>query len=728
MVGLLGAVAASANESTDPLQLLRRAVRQVSAHTGWPVGHAYLVDADGTLTPTTVWSGSDEAAGFAEASASIPLPAGAGLPGRVAATGQPAWIEDIEQDANFPRGGAAAAAGLRAAFAFPVLVGPQVVGVLEFFSRTPVEPDTQLLDVAAAIGTQLGRAFERDSARRQAAVTAERAQRVLDGAGDAFVAMDAAGLVTGWNEQAERLFGWSRDEAMGRAVTELIIPEEYRADHDEGLRRFLATGEARVMGQRLEMEALRRSGEVFPIEMSFWSMRIGEEWSFYAFGCDITDRKAREAELAHRALHDELTGLANRSLAVDRITQALARRERAGGELAVLFVDLDRFKIVNDSLGHDAGDRLLQAVAGRLVSAVRPADTVARVAGDEFVVVCDALPEPAEATRIAQRILDVFGTPVDLVDDRVRAGVSIGIALAGAASDTAEDLLRDADAAMYRAKEHGRGQAEIFDDGMRTRIRNRLRTEQDLAGCIEQRQLRLHYQPIVELPGQRVVGVEALVRWQHPERGLLPPAEFIDLAEDSGMIVPIGTWVLEEACRQARSWQEAGCRGLRIAVNLSARQLTQSGFVETAAAILKAAELDPDRVQLDLEVTETLLMSDPDATARTLGALRQLGVGLSIDDFGTGYSSLAYLKWFPVDVVKIDRSFVAAIDTDPRDLAIVQAVVELGHALDLTVLAEGVETQAHAARLADAGCDLAQGYHFARPAPADEITRRLLAR
>jgi diguanylate cyclase (GGDEF)-like protein/PAS domain S-box-containing protein len=722
-LGLLAAIALAANEHSDPLRALQHTLSQVGSCTGWQLGHAYLVDPVGALCPTGLWWQADGVAlrGFDLASAATPLRHGAGLPGRVLAARAPAWISDLAADADFPRRTAASAAGLRSAFAFPVLAGAKVAAVLEFFAATPREPDPALLGVLAAVGATVGRVFDRAQLRDGQL----HAQEILDGAGDAYVAMDAAGLVTGWNRAAEAMFGWSRQQALGQPVSQLIIPTDYRADHDAGMQRFLRTGQPQVMGQPLELEALRRSGEVFPIEMSFWAQRRGDHWHFYSFGRDITARKAREADLAHRALHDDLTGLANRALIEDLITQALARRTRSGTDLAVLFCDLDRFKTVNDSLGHAAGDRLLQAVAARLTGAVRPADTVGRLAGDEFVIVCDDLAGPDEATSIATRILAAMQAPIELADDRYRVSVSIGIAVAGPATGTAEDLLRDADTAMYQAKEDGGARIGRFDDATAQRASNRLRTELDLATCLEGDQLRLHYQPIVSLTDGRIVGVEALLRWQHPTRGLLGPGHFIPVAEDTGMIVPIGAWVLRHACQQAVTWARHGIQGLSIAVNLSVRQLSQAGFLHEAATIIRDTGLDPARIGLDLEVTESLLMHDPHASARILTDLHELGVRLSIDDFGTGYSSLAYLKHFPVDTIKIDRSFITNITTDSRDLSLVAAITSLGHALELTVLAEGVETEAQRARLTTLGADLAQGFLFARPIPAEHLTGEL---
>jgi diguanylate cyclase (GGDEF)-like protein len=406
-------------------------------------------------------------------------------------------------------------------------------------------------------------------------------------------------------------------------------------------------------------------------------------------------------------------------LFVEFLTLALARRHRKHTSAAVLFLDLDRFKVVNDSLGHDAGDELMIKLGMRLCAAVRPADTVARFGGDEFTVLCDDLSSDdarRQAIDVAERLLEVIEAPIQLNGEDQHLSASIGIAIAGP-GDTPETLLRDADAAMYQAKDRGKGRWELFDEEMRSSARMRLETENALHRALERDELRIYYQPIVELVGTTCSGAEALVRWQHPDRGLVAPDAFIDLAEETGLIVPIGAWVLEEACRQLMEWRDAGLVSptFTMAVNLSARQLAQADLVERVAAALERTGAPPELVCL--EITESVLMAE--TTIDAIDALRALGVRLSIDDFGTGYSSLGYLRRFPVDSVKVDRSFVDGLGTESEDSAIVAAVVGLGHALGLSVVAEGVETELQLAELGALGCDRAQGFWFARPQPAD---------
>ncbi|MGZ6976523.1 MAG: putative bifunctional diguanylate cyclase/phosphodiesterase, partial [Acidimicrobiia bacterium] len=397
----------------------------------------------------------------------------------------------------------------------------------------------------------------------------------------------------------------------------------------------------------------------------------------------------------------------------------LARADRRHSTSAVLFLDLDRFKVVNDSLGHDAGDELMTKLSTRLCAAVRPGDTVARFGGDEFTVLCDDLSIAGarhEAIDVAQRLLDVIEAPIQLNGEDQHLSASIGIAIAGP-GDSPETLLRDADAAMYRAKADGKGRWELFDEAMRSSARSRLETENALHRALERDQLRIFYQPIIELAGGTCSGAEALLRWQHPDRGLVAPDAFIDLAEETGLIVPIGMWVLEEACRQLMEWRASGqvSSTFSMAVNLSARQLAQADLVGSVAAALERTGAPPE--QVCLEITESVLMAE--TTIEAIDALRALGVRLSIDDFGTGYSSLGYLRRFPVDSVKVDRSFVDGLGTESEDSAIVAAVVGLGHALGLSVVAEGVETELQLAELGALGCDRAQGFFFSPPQPSD---------
>jgi diguanylate cyclase (GGDEF)-like protein len=431
------------------------------------------------------------------------------------------------------------------------------------------------------------------------------------------------------------------------------------------------------------------------------------------------ERDRIETEIRHQALHDPLTGLPNRTLFADRLALALAHGERQRRCTAVLFLDLDQFKLINDSLGHAVGDELLGLLAARLLGVLRPGDTLARFGGDEFVTICDDLADPAEAELIARRLLSSLAVPFVLAGSDHAISASIGISVAEGTRRDPEDLMREADAAMYRAKERGRNRSELYDEVMRARALDRLRVESELRRALVADELRLHYQPIVATASRAVTGVEALVRWEHPQRGLLAPAEFIPVAEETGVIVALGEWVLLEACRQGAAWHAArpDHPPAAIAVNLSTRQIAHPAIVDVVRGALAVTGIDP--TALHLEITESVLMEDPVQSAETLGRLKALGVALVLDDFGTGYSSLSYLRSFPIDQLKIDRQFVRELDTSGADATIVQAVLRMADGLGIEAVAEGVENREQHHLLVELGCRLAQGYHYARPQPAD---------
>ncbi|HVW32944.1 MAG TPA: EAL domain-containing protein, partial [Acidimicrobiia bacterium] len=525
------------------------------------------------------------------------------------------------------------------------------------------------------------------------------------------------------NRAAERLFLRPRDELVGQPV-EVLVPERFRHPHQFHRRDYAAQAESRAMGFDREVMALRGDGTEFPVEINLSPLRT-EHGTLVSAGIrDLTERVEAEAALAHHALHDSLTGLPNRSLILDRIDVALARSARSGRCLAVLFLDLDRFKLINDSRGHAAGDVVLRAVAERLHAAVRPQDTVGRLGGDEFVVVCEDIVAAGEATILGERLIRALEAPFAVEGGEVFVTVSIGITVADGRA-TAEALLHHADVAMYGAKQRGRARYEFFDETMRTQAALRLETATELHHALDRGEIETYYQPVVHLASGAIVGVEALVRWNHPERGLVSPAAFIPLAEEQGMIAPIGALVLEESCRQWARWRAAypDRPPIGLNVNISARQLHRPDFSDLVRAILLRHGLDPG--VLCLELTESVLIEDAAAQRSTLSALQQLGVQLAIDDFGTGYSSLTYLKRFPVNGIKIDQTFVAGLGRDSFDSAIIESVVELAHAVGLHVTAEGVETLDQLRRLQALRCDYAQGYYFACPQRAADIDRLL---
>lgn len=725
-IQLLKEVATAANEAISVDAALLLVLQSICRITGWPVGHALKLRED-SLHSTGIWHVderfSDGAFGaFRQATEEQSFASGTGLPGRVLAEGRPLGMSDVRTDRTFLRRSSAMHAGLAAGFAFPVHSGYRITAVLEFYAPPPQQLTPELLEIMTQIGVQLGRVFEREAARCTLQASEQRSRQIIDSAGYAFIAINAVGVITAWNKASEKIFGWSSAEVIGQIVSDIIAPIHQRKAHRRGLARLVSHGKTLTKGHRLELRAMHRGGREFPIEITLWSLKENHEWSLFAFAHDITARIQVEEDLEHRALHDSLTGLPNRTLVLDRLRQCLSRRDASNTGLAVLFIDLDHFKRINDSFGHDAGDQLLITVAQRLQRTMRPSDTVARLAGDEFVVVCPDVTTYRDAAVIAERLLKGLAPVIRLKDDEVFVAASIGIAMAEPGYD-AEKLIGSADIAMYEAKTSGRARYQLFDGQMQMQVATRLRIERDLHRAIANGEFRLYFQPVIAAASGAVVSVEALLRWQHPERGLLSPAEFIPIAEETGLIIPIGTWVIEETCRLAQTWGilRDTCLPLGVSVNLSAKQLIQSDLIEKVTRIFSLTAFDPTRIEFGFEVTETAVMSDPAAAAETLQALRDLGARISIDDFGTGYSSLAYLKRFPVDTLKVDRSFVMNIDNDRVDQAIVRAVTDLGHSMDLMVVAEGVETAEQAQILRQLDVDLLQGFLYARPQPAEQL-------
>lgn len=570
-------------------------------------------------------------------------------------------------------------------------------------------------------------------ARREVAarLRAERIlSRTLEASRDAFIGADEAGVVTDWNPAAEAMFGWFRDEIVGQSLIERIC----NGDGTELSELFAATatspaGGARTEGSgvRRELEVYTRDGRHFPAEVS--AVRVEDDgFTFWGlFVRDLSERKAYESQLIRNALFDPLTGLPNRALLVDRLSGAVRRLSRVAGLLAVLFIDVDRFKHVNDSLGHRAGDDLLVELSQRIRSVLRPADTVARFGGDEFVVLCEALEGEREAMGLALRIEGIFATPFVVAGSpEIYASASVGISLARDATTNAETLVRDAGTAMHRAKEHGGGHAEVFDAEIRRRSIAHLETESELRRALERGELCIYYQPVVDLTG-RLDKVEALVRWAHPSGRVALPVEFVPLAEETGLIVPLGDSVLEMACEQVAKWRGdyPSLSDLQVAVNISSAQLRSQDAVDRMASIVERTGLPHGA--LILEITETALMDERTGAANKLAALRSLGVRLAVDDFGTGYSSLLYLRRYPLDMLKIDRSFVAGLVDNPEDATIVDAVVRLGHSFGLQTVAEGVETSEQLGLLRNLGCDLGQGHFWERPLPPETLLSRLLA-
>jgi diguanylate cyclase (GGDEF)-like protein/PAS domain S-box-containing protein len=558
----------------------------------------------------------------------------------------------------------------------------------------------------------------------------EAFRHAFDDAPIGMVMTDVSGTVLRANHSLAALLGRDRDDLVGIGMLDLTVPDDRATS--ERLRLQLCAGE--IQSYQQEMRYFRSDATIVWASLSVSAIRDEDGRPTTLIGQleDITERKTLGDRLAYQAAHDPMTGLANRATFTDEVSHALETATSGGQRVAVLFIDLDHFKLVNDGLGHAAGDELLMTVAHRLRSALRPHDVVARFGGDEFVVLCRDVPSLAAAMDVAQRVNSALEMPVILIEGEVFVSASIGIAFSSE-DDNAETLLQHADAAMYRAKNDGRARIQVFDADHDGAAVTMLRTGNELHRAIERNELELHYQPITELRSGRVIGFEALLRWNHRVRGLLQPSEFIHLAEATGLIVPVGAWVLESACEQVAYWQtqrrpEHRTTPLGVNVNLSPRQIADPSLTKTVQAVLDRTGIAPEAVWL--EITENSLMDDTVAVMATLNQLRELGVHLCIDDFGTGFSSLSYLKRLPVETLKIDRTFVDGLGTEPEDSSIVEAIVTLAHALDMTAIAEGLETPAQLDALRTLGCDFAQGFLLGAPRaiaevgdhPADDLT------
>ncbi|PYQ54033.1 MAG: diguanylate cyclase [Acidobacteria bacterium] len=526
------------------------------------------------------------------------------------------------------------------------------------------------------------------------------------------VLLDVVGTITYCNPYLMRVTGYAKQDVIGKNFFDLFVPRERR---DQVSRGFLENIGRGVIGAHVEMEIFTRAGEKRIILWNNTVLRSREDSILGAasIGSDVTEQREAESQLVHNAFHDSLTGLPNRALFLDRVAHALNTTKRAGRKpFAVLLLDIDHFKNVNDSLGHAAGDQLLIAIGERLGHCVRAADTVARFGGDEFTILIESIDGPTDVTRTTIRIHDEIATPFTIEGQEIFTSASIGVTISTADYEQPEQIIRDADTAMYRAKAQGRGRSEIFDAKMRAEAVARLQLETDLRRGIERNELRLVYQPIVNLDSRAIVGFEALVRWQHPKRGFVSPAAFIPIAEETGLIVPVGEFVLMEACRQAAKWK----KGLRVSVNISSRQLSLGDLVDTVQKALDNAKLDP--AALHLEITESAIMQNPETAYALIEKIRAIGCNFAVDDFGTGYSSLSYIHRFAIDQLKIDSSFVQSAER--KSAEIIRSIIDLGRSLGIEVVAEGIETAEQATHLRELHCGYGQGYLFSKPVDAEK--------
>jgi diguanylate cyclase (GGDEF)-like protein/PAS domain S-box-containing protein len=554
------------------------------------------------------------------------------------------------------------------------------------------------------------------SERRRRESTLLRMAAIMESSHDAVISTTPDGIVTSWNAGAQETYGYTAEEMEGKPVSKLE-PLEREGEIAEIIQRVLS-GENVV---RYETVRLRKDASLVEVAVAVSPIRDenGEVAGVASIARDISDQKRAQELIVFQTYHDPLTGLPNRSLLMERLNLCLSKARRTGKRLALLFLDLDLFKAINDGFGHQAGDTVFQEISRRLIQCVRDDDTVARIGGDEFAVLLPEISRADDAVVVARKLLEAVSEPLAIAGRRADITTSIGVSVFPDDGADPEALLRSADHAMARAKEKGRNNFQLSIPELTDEAVQRLTLQAGLRQAIEKDELVLHYQPVLSLTTGRILSMEALVRWQHPDKGLVMPGAFIDVAEKAGMMVSLGDWVLNRAARQARKWHDEGFTDLRIATNLSPSQFHERNLVTNLQRTLAETGLRPEA--LEIEITEGVAMEDAEVTVANLLALRDLNVGVSIDDFGTGYSSLSYLKRFPVTTLKIDRSFVTDVVTNSADAGIVRAVVAMAHGLKLNVIAEGVETKEQFAYLRESGCDALQGYWFSRPLAVDKI-------
>jgi diguanylate cyclase (GGDEF)-like protein/PAS domain S-box-containing protein len=699
-------------------------LQAVAEAGGWSAGILWQSpDGGETLYSAAHWhDGSAAAATFVNAVAARPLRRAEGFPGKLWGRRELGWLPDLTLADRSFHTAKADTAGLRSTVCIPLRAQQEMYGVMELLGTTCRELPDFIVDVLTGIAADVTRTVERLAAEAPLRASETRFRTIAEMAREGIITIDEESRILFVNQAAESIFGYREDELLGQSLT-MLMPESLRHAHYGGVKRFIATGGRRVRWENLEFPGLRKDGTEIALEISLAEVSQGDERLFTGFVRDITQQKREESALVYQALHDALTDLPNRNLLQERLNRAILVSHRHSNQLALLFMDLDRFKDVNDTFGHHCGDQLLQQVAGRLVRTLRESDTVARLGGDEFAMLLPSTEERG-AILTANRILGALKTSFEVDGHSFDIGASIGIAHYPQHGGDAATLMRRADVAMYAAKRASSGYAIYSAD--RDEINSlRLLLTKELRQAIESDQMRLFYQPKVNLGDDRTEHVEALIRWEHPDRGLTSPDAFIPLAEETGLVKPLTVWVLNEALRQHREWREMGI-DLRVAVNFSARVLHDPDLLGIVTELLSTWKVEPQ--WLEVEITESAIMVDPDRARETLTALHSAGIWTSIDDFGTGHSSLAYLRRLPFDEIKIDKSFVLDMATNRDDASIVRSVVALGHNFELKVVAEGVDNQRTLDMLRKMDCDIAQGYFLSRPIAPKDLVRWLRER
>jgi diguanylate cyclase (GGDEF)-like protein/PAS domain S-box-containing protein len=642
---------------------------------------------------------------------------GVGLAGAVWQTEEPLWVPDLRSERGLRHRLFPDQTGWNCAFLSPVLSKGQMVGVLEFIASYISKPDDRLSQVISALGCRIGDYHSRALAVARLRESEERYSSTVELAaiGISHVALD--GRFIHVNRRLCEMLGYTREELLGLTVRQISHPDDVSAT-DQDISR-LRTGE--VESITVEKRYVRKDGTPIWVRLTIASKREPDGQTLHDISIveDISDRRKAEERVQYLATHDEMTGLPNRAMFTQLLAHAVEQGRRYRRRFAVLFVDLDRFKIVNDSLGHDAGDELLKVMAQRLRESLRSSDIVARLGGDEFVLLVEEMPDRHVAATIARNILSVIIRPVEILGQECRVTASIGISVYPEDAQDGKTLMKNADMAMYQAKEEGKNNYQFYSPDISALTVERLVIETHLRHAMERNELALHYQAKVDFKTGEITGVEALLRWWNQELGSVPPARFIPIAEDCGLIVPIGRWAMRTACAQCATWLGQGLPPVCMAINISPRQFQDPNLLADIAQMIEETGIPP--ALLEFEITESMIMHDIDRAVENLRAMKGLGVRVAIDDFGTGYSSLSQLKRFPVDTLKVDRSFIRDIPGNTEDRAITEAIISMGKSLGVVVVAEGVETAEQQAFLSGRACDEMQGFYFSRPSPPNEF-------
>src|SRR5712691_6572439 len=720
-------VTRSLAEAETAAAAVQAAIRAVCETEGWDCGRYLRVDERaGVLRCVEAWGIQTEAIErFLTSSRSVTYAPGAGLAGRVWQSGQPLWLADVGKDVRAAQISLIREIGLHGAIFFPVMAEGKMIGVLAFNSREVREPEKRLLQALRVIGSQIGQFVQRKQAEEGVRESEERFRSLSELSSDMYWEQDEQLRFTSFSGVGIGKLPQTRvDLILGKKRWE----QDYINMSADDWAAHIAILEAHQPFRDLELCRPDASGNKIWFSISGEPVfdASGTFKGYRGVGKEITPRKLDEEHIQYLADHDALTGLPNRARFSDTLNLALQNARRYNRSFAVFFIDLDRFKIINDTLGHEVGDKLLQEMGARLTDTVRSSDVVARLGGDEFVVLVQEVNEAKQVETVARKILSAIIKPMGIQGQECRVTASIGICMYPAEAQDEQSLMKNADIAMYRAKEEGKNTYKFYSEEINVHSFERMALETSLRRGLERNEFFLHYQAKLDLHTGKITGVEALVRWQHPEIGVVPPGQFIPLAEETGLIVPIGKWVLGTACTQNVAWQREGLPPLRMAVNLSARQFADENLLEDIAAALRESGMRAGL--LELELTESMVMQNAERAGKVFAEIKKMGVRLAIDDFGVGYSSLTHLKRFPIDTLKVDRSFIRDLPQDLEDKAITEAIIAMGKSLNLTVVAEGVETLEQQTFLHDHACDEMQGFYFSKPISSDQFAELLRRR